>query len=102
MARDARNAGEPAEPGDVLQIAVTGLPVDADPALVTVQLGDVPVQAEWIRSVAGVMGVTQIGITLPGATPVGDSVPFSVQLHLPTGQIATSQTAHAAIEVIRH
>ena len=101
MARDARNVGEPAQPGDVLQIAVTGLPADADPALVTVQLGDVPVQAEWIRSVAGVMGVTQIGITLPGATPVGDSVPLAVQRRLPSGQLATSPAVPVAFEAVR-
>jgi uncharacterized protein (TIGR03437 family) len=101
MPRDARNAGEPAQPGDVLQIAVTGLPADADPALVTVQLGDVPIQAQWIRPMKGVVGVTQIGITLPGATPVGDSVPLAVHRRLPSGQLATSQTSLAAFEAVR-
>ena len=100
-ARDARNAGEPAQPGDVLQIAVTGLPADADPALVTVQLGDVPIQAQWIRPMRGAVGVTQIGITLPGATPVGDSVPLAVLRRLPSGQLATSQTSLAAFEAVR-
>jgi uncharacterized protein (TIGR03437 family) len=101
LARDARNEGEPAQPGDVLQIAVTGLPADADPALVSVQLGDVPIQAQWIRPIKGDVGVTQIGITIPGATPVGDSVPLAIQRRLPSGQLATSQTLLAAFEAVR-
>jgi uncharacterized protein (TIGR03437 family) len=87
--------------GTCYRFAVTGLPADADPALVTVQLGDVPVPAEWICPMRGAVGVTQVGITLPAATPVGDSVPLVVQRRLSNGAIAVSQTVLAAFEAVR-
>jgi uncharacterized protein (TIGR03437 family) len=98
MPRDARNAGEPAQPGDMLQIAVTGLPTDVDPGLVIIQIGDLPVQAEWVRPIAGQTGVALVGVKLPGVTPVGDSVPLTLGRQLADGQIASSQTVSVAVE----
>jgi uncharacterized protein (TIGR03437 family) len=101
MPRDARNAGEPAQPGDMLEISVTGLPTDVDPGLVTVQIGNLPLRAEWIRPVPGAAGVTQIGLTVPNTTPAGDFVPLIVQRRLSNGPIAASQTVSIAVEAVR-
>jgi uncharacterized protein (TIGR03437 family) len=101
MPRDARNAGEPAQPGDMLQIAVTGLPTDVDPRLVTVQVGDLPVQAEWVHPMAGVADIALIKVTLPDAAPVGDSVPLAVQWRFPGGRVAASQPVSVTIEAVR-
>jgi uncharacterized protein (TIGR03437 family) len=98
MPRDARNAGEPAQPGDMLQIAVTGLPSDVDPGLVTVQIGDLPLRAEWIRPVPGAVGVTLIGVMLPGVTPPGNMVPLVVQRRLPDGRVVPSQSVSVTVE----
>jgi uncharacterized protein (TIGR03437 family) len=101
MPRDARDLGVPAQPGDVLRIAVTGIPEDVDPALVTVQFGDLLVPAAWVRPVANALGVTQIGVTLPVATPVSNSLPVAIQRQLPSGQVATSQTVSIATEAVQ-
>ena len=100
MPRDARNAGEPAQPGDMLQISVTGLPTDVDPGLVTVQIGDILVQADWVRPIAGPTGVAQVGVTLPGATPVGDSVLLILGRRLADGRITSSQPVLVAVESV--
>jgi len=101
MPRNARYEGQPAQPGDVLQIAVTGLPSDTDPSLVTVHFGDLGVSASWVRPAAGSAGITQVGVTLPTATPVGDSVPLTIQQQLFDGRVVASQTVLIGTESLR-
>ena len=101
LPRNPRQEGKPAQPGDQLQITVTGIAADTDPGLVTVQLGDLPVRAEWVRPLEGAAGIVQIGVALPGAMPVGDSVPITVQRRLPDGRVTSSQTVAAAFEAVR-
>jgi uncharacterized protein (TIGR03437 family) len=101
MPRNARYEGLPAQPADELQIAVTGLPASTDSRLLTVYLGDLGVPAAWVHPVAGAVDVTLIGVTLPAATPVGDSVPLTVQQRLSDGRIVASQTVIVAFEAVQ-
>jgi uncharacterized protein (TIGR03437 family) len=91
----------PAQAGDWLSVPVTGLPKDTDPDSVAVLLGDVQVQAIRVDTGADAIGLTRIGIAIPSAAPVGDSIPLRVQRRLPDGRIASSQTVSIAVEPTR-
>jgi uncharacterized protein (TIGR03437 family) len=101
MPRNHLHPGLPAQPGDSLNILATGLSENASPDSLTVMFADVPAPARWVRAVVGAVGVTQIGVSIPGAAPVGDSVPLRVQQRLPDGTTLTSQTVSIAIEPVR-
>jgi uncharacterized protein (TIGR03437 family) len=94
MPRNHRFPSQPAQAGDTLSIHMTGLPATAGSSSLIVTIGGVPVPADFVRPVAGVLGVFQVGVTIPRAAPLGESIPVSVEL--PAG--GASQTAPIAIE----
>jgi uncharacterized protein (TIGR03437 family) len=93
-------AAEPAQPGDQLAIAVTGL--DSNPSFpISAKIGDLNVSADWIRPVAGWAGVMEVGITIPAAAQTGDAVSLVVQQLRLNGTSAASNSASIAIEAVR-
>lgn len=109
--------GQPAGPGDNIQIYVTGLgratpggasggsvlptgqvaPASGNPLYLTVQnpmvtVGDVPAQLQFSGLAPGFAGLYQINFQVPPAAPAGDDVP--VKITMPGG---ASDTATIAI-----
>ncbi|HEY6343640.1 MAG TPA: hypothetical protein VIY49_19260 [Bryobacteraceae bacterium] len=101
MARNYRYSSEPAQPGDSMSIAVTGLSSDADSGQLSVVIGDLRVPVDDVHFVTGKAGVRQIGVTIPSSAPTGDAVPIVVEERLPDGSVASSQKATIAIESVR-
>lgn len=94
--RDHRDLGEPAQPGDVISLRVTGtgstvtdLEVTAGGERASV-LGAAPSPDE--------AGISYIDVRLPGSINPGDSIPLQVSLVSPSGRRFTSKTATMAIE----
>jgi uncharacterized protein (TIGR03437 family) len=101
MARNYRYSSEPAQPGDTLSIAVTGVSSSADPGRLSVVIGDLKVPVDEVHVVTGRAGVKQIAVTIPSSAPTGDAVPIVVEELLPDGSAASSQKTTIAIEPVR-
>lgn len=101
MARNYRYSSEPAQPGDTMSIAVTGLSPGADPGRLLVAIGDLSVPVDDVHVVTGRAGVEQIAVTIPSSAPTGDAVPIVVKELLPDGSFASSAKATIAIEPVR-
>jgi uncharacterized protein (TIGR03437 family) len=109
--------GQPAAPGDNIQIYVTGLgkatpggapggrplatgsvaPADGNPLYLTVQnpvitVGDVPAQLQFSGLAPGFAGLYQVNFQIPPSAPTGDDV--AVKILMPNG---SSDTATIAI-----
>jgi len=109
--------GQPAGPGDNIQIYVTGLgkatpggasggpvlptgqvaPASGDPLYLTVQnptvmVGDIPAQLQFSGLAPGFAGLYQVNFQVPPGAPAGDDVP--VKITMPGG---ASDTASIAI-----
>ena len=106
--------GQPASPGDNIQIYVTGLgkatpngtPAGAplatgeadrasgSPLYLTVQkpvvtVGDVPAEVQFSGVAPGAAGLYQINIQIPRSAPSGDDVPASITMPNQTSDSAT-------------
>ena len=105
--------GEPARPGDAIQLYVTGLgkatpngiaegvplatgavaPADGNPLYITVlqpqvTFGGIPAQVLFSGVAPGFAGLYQINVRIPESAPSGDDVPF--QITMPNGQVDAS------------
>jgi uncharacterized protein (TIGR03437 family) len=98
--RDFRNAGQPAQPGDVLSIRATGLGSMESLSTIKpiVKIGGMPVQADDVDT-TGFAGVLEIRVKLPAGVPTGRDIPLS--LELPGREGAASNTVSIAIEAAR-
>ncbi|HYA45793.1 MAG TPA: DUF4082 domain-containing protein [Acidimicrobiales bacterium] len=97
--RDYRNAGEPAQPGDLLSIRGTGLGAFELPGReVLVNIGGIYVQVESVTAVPEEPGVSVITVRLPSSVPAGDAVPVQVEVTSGCGQRLRSNTVTIAIE----
>jgi uncharacterized protein (TIGR03437 family) len=101
MARNYRYPSEPAQPGDTMSIAVTGLSPGVDPGRWSVVIGDLRVPVDDVHGVTGQAGVAQIAVTIPSSAPTGEAVAIVVEERLPDGSAASSQKATIAIEPVR-
>jgi uncharacterized protein (TIGR03437 family) len=96
--RDARTAGQPAQPGDLLSLRASGFD-DNLPFLV--KIGEV--YAEILSSMPDpdTAGVRVIQVKLPPATAFGNSVPVQLEVTLPDGRRMTSNTVTIAAEPVQ-
>jgi len=96
--RDARTAGKPAQPGDLLSLRASGLGNDL-PFLV--KIGEV--YAEILSNMADpeTAGARLIQIKLPPSTAFSSSVPVPLELTLPDGHRITSNTVTIAAEPVQ-
>jgi Concanavalin A-like lectin/glucanases superfamily/Bacterial Ig domain len=93
--------GQPAQTGDHLTIRVTGLPTGNSAAQPLVRVGDVYAEVEFVRPVPGMAGVSDIGVTLPTTSLLGNDVPILIQLPRATGRLTGSNVATMAIEAVQ-
>lgn len=100
--------GEPARPGDSIQIYVTGLgktipplatgavaPANGNPLYLTAQppavtIGGVPAPVLFSGLAPGYAGLYQLNVLVPSAAPAGDDIPLAVTM--PNGQSDASTT----------
>lgn len=107
--------GEPAKPGDFIQIYMTGLgratpngdpagiplptgtvaPADGKTVYLTlsqpgVAIGGVPAQVSFSGLAPGFAGLYQVNVQIPAGAPAGDDVPLNVTM--PNGQADSSTT----------
>ena len=96
--RDARTAGQPAQPGDLLSLRASGLGNNL-PFLV--KIGEV--YAEILSNMPDPdnAGARLIQIKLPPSTAFGSSVPVQLELTLPDGHRITSNTVTIAAEPVQ-
>ena len=105
--------GEPARPGDAIQLYVTGLgkatpngiaagvplatgavaPADGNPLYITVlqpqaTFGGIPAEVMFSGVAPGFAGLFQINLRIPESVPSGDDVPL--QIAMPNGQVDAS------------
>jgi len=100
VVRDYRNAGQPAQPGDVLSIRATGLGsmLDLSAGKPIVKIGGMTVQADAVDT-TGFAGVLEIRVKLPAGVTTGSDIPL--RLELPGREGVVSNTVSIAIEPVR-
>jgi uncharacterized protein (TIGR03437 family) len=96
--QDVKNAGEPAQPGELLEIHATGL----DSSLpLFVNIGGVPADVKSVAPSAGEAGVWTILVKVPPASATGTAVPVLVEVTSPDGHQLTSKPVTIAVEPVR-
>ena len=101
MARSYIVDAEPAQPGDVLRIPVTGLGAGADPASLSVRIGNLRVPVDEIQPAQGMVGVEQVAIKVPFAVSFDDAAPILIERSMPDGTVVSSQPVTIATEPVR-
>jgi uncharacterized protein (TIGR03437 family) len=96
--RDVRNAGRPAQPGDLLTIRATGLGTGLP---VFVKIGDAYAQVQSISRSADSAGVWDVRVIVPSGVELGDAVPVRIELASPNGLQLDSNVVTIAIESVR-
>ena len=99
IVRDARQAGEPAQPEDVLSIRATGLGSLANtPGALRVSIGGIDAAVESVTADPDAAGVFLIQVRVPAAAPLGLDVPVQLSLRPASGSTLTSNAVTLAIE----
>jgi uncharacterized protein (TIGR03437 family) len=96
--RDARTAGQPAQPGDLLSLRASGLDNNL-PFLV--KIGEIYAEIQSNMPDPDTAGVRVIEIKVPPATAFGSSVPVQLEVTLPDGRQITSNTVTIAAEPVQ-
>ncbi|MBZ5724687.1 MAG: hypothetical protein LAP87_06785 [Acidobacteriia bacterium] len=96
--RNCETNGQPAEPGDTISLLATGLGVADTATFLQARIADSYVRVESVRAVAGMAGVYQVNVTIPGAVSVGDAIPVVLQATGPDGRTIESNIVTIALE----
>jgi uncharacterized protein (TIGR03437 family) len=97
--RDVRQAGEPAQPEDLVAIRATGLgSLDNVAGALAISIGGIDSAIESVTPDPDAVGVTLIRVRIPAAAPSGASIPVQLTLRPAAGPALTSNTVSLAID----
>jgi uncharacterized protein (TIGR03437 family) len=99
MDRNYRGAAHPAQPGDQVQLTVSGLGRYADNATgnLAVKIGDTYADIQSVQPIEGYAGHFGIQLRVPNTATIGSAVPVQLEIATSTGRV-TSNTVTAAVE----
>ncbi|MEI9972363.1 MAG: hypothetical protein WDO73_10120 [Ignavibacteriota bacterium] len=98
MVRNRQVAGQPAMPGDRIQVFATGIDRLND---VTVQIGQVPVAAQSIDAVVNLPGLYRVVLTVPDAVSKDGDVSLWLAGNSPDGATSRSNAVSVVLEMVK-
>jgi uncharacterized protein (TIGR03437 family) len=97
--RDVRQAGEPAQPEDLVVIRATGLgSLENVAGALAISIGGIDSAVESVSSDPDAVGVVLIRVRVPAGVSSGTGIPVQLTLRPATGPALTSNTVSLAIE----
>jgi uncharacterized protein (TIGR03437 family) len=103
MNRNFRVPGNPAQPGDQIQIWATGLGFAANltPGAVIAKISGIDVAVQSVQAVPGYAGVYTIQTSGPAGGTINDAVPVQLEVVTPDGRHFDSNTVSMPVEAVR-
>ena len=102
MPRNYQNPAIPAQPGDRVQVWVTGLGTSQHmPGAIQMKIGDVFAEVDSVQSAAGHAGLDVINVRIPATIEFGNAVPVQLEVLASDGRLIRSNRPTAAVERAR-